>query len=75
MPVIGGNPEALRDDLQDQAIADNAQAEAEAEAERDAREAQPFDPVDVVRQMRGEPAKATVEARAVAEQIRRLNGY
>ena len=73
MPVIGGNPENLRDDLQAQAYADNA-ASLEAALVAASEEPEPFDPVDVVRQMRGEPSKATAKVRQIAEDIRRQYG-
>ena len=75
MPVIGGTPEALRDDLQAQALADNILAEQQTAADKAALESSPFDPEDIVRQMRGEPARASAEAYAIAAKIRQANGY
>ena len=72
--IIGGNPEALRDDVKAQALADNILAEQQTAAEDAALESAPFDPEDIASQIRGEPARASAEANAIAAKIRQLNG-
>lgn len=75
--MIPNNPDLMREDLREAARSDSAAYDAATEAQRAAEQDEPFDPVEVARQIREMDVRLQGlpkdRIKAIADAIREMN--